>query len=421
MKRVKIDIKLYVASLCLSCLTVSCLSSEEGKDPTSECAITAFSINDIKTVFHYLDHDGNDSTVTRVMSGSDIDFHIDQINGRISTVDSLPTWVDLTHVVPSVTSYGTLFGKAEGDSLYRYIESGSDSLDFSAPYELLVAGYDNLSVKRYLVTFNKSKVDADSLIWTFKDSLDIQGDFQALGRDGRIYTFTTSDDIQCNSVLLFGNKFYALDSNGVVKCSADGTEWTPTALTAQTLMSTDRNYLYGFDGTHIVSSSSMTQWEVCDADSLHRLPVYNISSVAYLTKTNETLQNVVMIGNHDEDDSHTQVWYKLSSKNTINDQKWNYIHITPDNNYALPVFKHISNVFHYLGSLFVLGDGVFYQSVDKGITWRPIKSKMIVPQGFDVSQPVRIVVIGNNIHMIQSGNQVHKGMSWVGRFNGIAG
>ena len=92
---VKMKNFLTTIGLCFvaACLATSCLKEEETVS-SPECAITAFTVGDIKTAMTIQTADGSDSTVTRVLSGSSIHFNIDQLNGTIYSVDSLPRWVN---------------------------------------------------------------------------------------------------------------------------------------------------------------------------------------------------------------------------------------------------------------------------------------------------------------------------------------
>ena len=149
---------------------LACASCIKDDDTTTspECAIVSFSVGSIKsyvTTKKY-DSEGNatDTIVQRTYSGSDIYFNIDQVNGRIYNVDSLPVWIDLSRVVPSYTCYGSLFGKVvEGDELFYHLTSGKDFIDFSKPVELVCVSTDGLSSKYYTVDIRKHVSATDTL------------------------------------------------------------------------------------------------------------------------------------------------------------------------------------------------------------------------------------------------------------------
>lgn len=420
--------KIYIGKIVCACLFTmailsSCITSDDNNISSSpECAITAFSIADIKSEIHIQSYDGGDSTYTKTLSGSEVTFNIDQLNGLITTVDSLPNWVDLTEVTATVTSYGTLYVEKE-DNIYYLFSSGSDTLDFSRPRTFVVAAYDNESAKKYTVRFNKSVADADSLIWTEEGEIDIQGKMKLFENNGLLYVFEENDQnlkVNFNSIQLFQSAFYGVDSEGFVCKSENGEDWERTALKAQTLLAADQYYLYGFDSTRIVATSDLKEWKENGSKNIQDLPTKNVSSVSYSSSTNHSLQNVVMIGNKDKETTeYTTVWYKLSAQEEANDQNWNYINVTPDNSFGLPLFNNMSNIFNYFGILYVIGDGWMYSSVDNGISWRKLTENILVPTNYNPSLPTYALTAGNQILLVQSGNDTEKGHLWTGHFNGL--
>ena len=396
----------------------SCIE-DESVEPTPECAITAFSISDIKTIIHTLGYDGGDSTYTRTLSGGEVKFNIDQINGRIYNIDSLPNWVDITHVVPSVTAFGSVYCKPDKDSLYYYLTSGKDSVDFTTPVNMLVTGTDGVSYKKYTVTISKSIADADSLIWTLADSaLAVSGDFRTLVVNDTVRIFQANDDVDYRTVQVFGEWFVGVDADGNVKTSSDGIRWTQTALPKVTsLLSSDRYYLHGFNGSSFVSTSDLVSWEPSGMTDLGKVPTSKVSSVSYPSKTNENLMNVVLVGQTPEDTTHSVTWFKMSAPLDIVNQEWSYIGITSENSYGLPHFSNMSNIFMYNGAINIIGDGYLYLSHDNGITWKRQERFLIMPKDFDDSLPVQCVVAQDYVYLIQSGDGTRNGRMWKGYIN----
>lgn len=424
MKGMNLYIKTSICCLGLMALITSCLNTND-VEKTSECAITAISIADIKSTIHTTAYDGTDSTYTRTMSGKEIRFNIDQINGIVTTIDSLPNWVDLTRVVPTITCYGTPCYMNPTDSVYYAFANGADSLDFSAPANILIIGTDGQSYKKYTVKINKRVADSDSLLWTFKENVDLKGDFRLVQNNGKTYFFQKCDTIDFQSATAFNGMLYALNSDGIVCRSEDGRTWKATSLAAEKLLASDNYHLYALaevgNGMEIVQTADLTSWTGCGSANIDKIPSGNISSVAYSTKTNQSLQNVVMIGNPaDKTSKYVPVWYKLSAPDAENDQNWNYIGFAPDNQFTLPVFTQMSNIFLYRGTLYVIGDGKIYSSVDNGISWRELQKKMILPADFSKERQCGVVTEGNYIHLFQSGDEEVPGKEWIGKFNGLA-
>ena len=414
-------VQVVCCCLLMIALMCSCISGDDSTDPSPECAITAFSISDIKSTIHTTGYDGSDSTYTKTLSSSEVTFNIDQINGTITTVDSLPNWVDLAGVVPSITSYGYVY--VEKDSIYYYFTSGTDTVDFTTPRNFLVVGTDGVSAKKYKVTFNKSIADADSLLWMEETVTEEKGNFRILARNDSVFCFTENDDttILFSSVQMFNSKFYATDKEGYLCESSDGVNWSRTSKTVDMLLAADKNYLYAYDGNSIIATSDLVNWTENGNSNMAKLPMRNVSAVAYSTKTNQTLQNVVMVGNAavPANEKYTYVWYKISSADETNNQKWGYINVSSDNSFGLPVFSQMSNVFNYRGYLYVIGDGYFYRSVDNGISWRKLTTKMLVPDDFVLDLPIQALAIDNYIYLMQSADDTQSGHIWIGRFNGL--
>lgn len=418
MRKIKTYIKAVFACLILTSFFPSCIE-DEAVNPTPECAITAFSISDIKTTIHTFGYDGSDSTYTRTLSGSEVKFNIDQINGRIYNVDSLPNWVDITHVIPSITAYGNIYRKNSSDSIYYYLTSGKDSVDFTNPVELAVTGTDGVSFKKYTVTLSKSIADADSLVWTAADTtLSITGDFRTLVINDTVQVFQENDDVDFRSIQVFDNQFVGVDKDGFVKVSNDGVCWTQMMLPkVKTLLSADPYFLHGFDGESFVSTMDLVSWKKSGNTDVNKVPVANVSSVFFSSKTNENLMNVVLVGQTPNDPTHSVAWYKLSAPLDIVNQNWQYIGITSENSYALPYFSNMSNVFIYNGAINIIGDGYLYLSYDNGITWKRQTRFLMMPDDFDRSLPTQCVVAQDYIYLIQSGNGSRKARLWKGYIN----
>lgn len=418
MKHTKNYIKTVLSCLILASSVCSCIEDSDTVQ-TPECAITSFAIADIKTTIHTLGYDGSDSTYTRTLSGDDVSFNIDQINGRIYNIDSLPNWVDITHVIPTISTYGSVYAKLASDSLYYYVTSGSDSIDFTNPVEMLSVASDGTGYKKYIVTVSKAISDADSLIWMLADStLSLTGEFKILARNDTIQLFQENDDVEFRSIQAFNNQFVGIGADGSVKTSLDGISWTTTELSRiKSLMATDSYYLYGFDGSMFLSTGDFLTWTKSGDSNISYVPQKNVSAVYYSSKSNSYQKNVVLVGQTPEDTTHSVVWYKLSSAVDLVNQDWSYIKITDDNDYALPYFSSMSNAFVYNGAINIIGDGYLYISHDNGITWKRQENYLMVPAGFDPALPTQCVVSNEYLYLVQSGDGTRSGKIWKGYIN----
>ncbi len=412
----------------VSCLT-SCLSDDDS-EATPQCVITAFSVGNITTTLVTTASDGSDSTYTRTINGSSIKFSIDQVNGKICSVDSLPNWVDLTRVVPTITYGGNIYARLNADENYYAVTSGSDSIDLSTPMDFLVTASDGVSYRHYTAVIYKSSANADSLLWTELDNdLKITEGQKMVECNGLLYVYgicegkimtstsedgiqwttpvtlqTTADSIDCSSVMVFKEQFYATDGKGKLYCSTDGVTWAlATDQSVQTLLACDPTYLYAYDGQSIIATTDLVNWNVNGSDNLDMLPQTDISHTSYTTHTNDALTVCVMTGRTDNSADNAVVWYKVSSENEESNQTWDYITVTEENTYPLPALEGL-NMFHYNDALYAIGgtDNVFYKSVDNGITWREVEQYQFPPTTLKAGKHIATVVVDKHIYMVQT-------------------
>lgn len=391
---------------------VSCMNDEEIV-PTPECAITSFSVGSIKslvTIKKY-DKDGNatDTTVSRTIGGAEIAFNIDQLNGKIYNVEELPNWVNLTRVVPSFSGYGNVYGRVgqAGDSLFYTLSSGNDSIDFSKPVELLCVALDGVSTKRYTVEMRKSEKDLTMMEWAKSASnVDLDGVKKLFFTSDKVFAFAKNGEgknfvcvntigagaawavktempisgLDCSSVVMFNDKFYAIDAEGYIYCSVPETvtdEWTKVSEKKMArLLCADDFRLYAYDGNAIVGSENMSEWQEYGTMDLDKLPETSVGSMCYKSRTNENISIVVMTGVTENNAINGVSWYKVSSADPSIDQKWSYMQVTLDNAYGLPRLGNLS-VARSKGALYAIGtkNGKyerFYRSQDNGLTWHAL-------------------------------------------------
>ena len=427
-------------------LLVACVEGEDAVF-SPKCAILSFSVGNITssvTTKKY-DSEGNatDTVVQRVLSGSDIAFNIDQVNGRIYTVDSLPKWVDLTHVVPSFSSYGNVFGKTvEGDDTYHGITSGKDSINFSKTLELVCVSTDGVSTKNYTVDIYRHVSNTDTLEWkAVASDLEICGLNKAFCADGRVFAFAKNaegrdvvacadeDDpsawvavtvpVECGSVVLFGGSFYGLGADGYIYKSApdqlDAAWQRASDMKVERLLAADKYYIYAYDGIAIVGSADLSTWTEQGSADLDMLPETAINSCNYASRTNGNLQTVVMTGTTSKNADNGVSWYKVSSADSNTNQRWAYIRVTADNPYGLPLLSNLS-VTCYNGALYAIGMSgeryaTLYRSDDNGITWHAQMEKYLIPIDLNSANgAASIVTVGEEMWIIQENGQIWRGV-----------
>ncbi|MCH5176140.1 MAG: hypothetical protein J1F40_09655 [Prevotellaceae bacterium] len=424
---------------------VACVKDQE-VESSPKCAILSFSVSNITSSVTTKKYDSNgnatDTVVRRVVSGSDIHFNIDQVNGRIYTVDSLPKWIDLTRVVPVFSSYGNVFGKVvENDETYYGIASGSDSINFSKTVELLCVSTDGLSSKTYKVDMYRHTSDMDTLEWkSVTSDLKISGLNKAFSIEGKVFAFAknavgenvvtcTDNDpaawsapvvipVDCGSIVVFRGAFYGLGADGYIYKSAPAqlaTEWEKVSdISVERLLAADDYYIYLYDGMAIIGSADLSTWTEQGSADLDMLPETAINSCNYVSRTNSNMQTVVMTGTTSKNTENGVSWYKVSSTDSNTNQKWSYIRVTADNPYGLPLLGNLS-VTRYEGALYAIGveeEGyqTLYRSDDNGITWHVQAEKYLIPADLDAANgAASIVAVGEEMWIIQESGQIWRG------------
>ena len=446
----KLDKKHTFRSMAVLMMTVFVLASCLGSDDietTPQCAITSFEVNSITcdALAKKYDQYGNatDTIVTKTMYGSQIYFNIDQLNGHIYTVDSLPNWVNLEKVVPVVYAQGDLFYKLQPeDELYYQLESGKTIINFSKTVELLCASTDGLSKRIYTVDLYKHTGNTDTLEWKpISSDLAITGASKVFYVDGKVFVFAQNEEeqpvmtfaeadnaktwsepvsipVENGSIVLFNNNFYGLSNDGYIYRSAPeqlGATWDKASdQVVERLLAADAYYLYAYDGTSIIGSSDLITWNVEGTEDLDMLPETSINAIANPSNTNQNLQITVMTGLSSQNKQNGVTWCKSSSMDTSINQPWAYIQVTLDNAYGMPHFDYAS-VTYYEGALFAIGveDGAYnelYRSDDNGITWHPQSKKYPMPTDLKPANGVAsIVAVDKNLWIIQENGKVWQG------------
>ena len=440
-----ISIISFVITCFLFVFVSSCIKDDEVENSPT-CVITSISVNDITTYLTTKASDGTDSLYTRTISGSNIKFNIDQVNGRIYSIDSLPSWTNLKRVVASFSYVGELYAMWGADSIYYPISNGKDSLDLSTPLDLLVVATDGISSKHYTAVIYRYTANADSLLWTEPTYFDFQptSNSKLIAANDQLYLFadeegkptvrygdidgsawliypeltTTATHLDCQSVQYYNGKFYALDTDGTIYTSTDGVTWEATSTrTVQKLLAADRFYLYAFDGSQIIATADLNTWTANGNRHLDMLPEQYITSTAYDTRTNSNLQVNVMAGLTSQHVDNAVVWYKIAAKEQASNQQWDYITVSSENQYPLPALNHLA-IFHYNDALYALGgdNKTFYKSEDNGITWKQVTEYQFPPAALKANKPVSIAVSGDYIIMIQASDEGTATM-WKGKIN----
>lgn len=436
---------LLLSLAVMATLATSCMKDDDEIQSSPECVITKFTVGDIDTEVSIKLASGKDTIVTRTIGGSSVAFNIDQINNKIYSVDSLPSWVDISGVIPTVNSTGYVYIKEGDETDFHQFASGTDSVDFTKPVKFLVIATDGVSTKEYTAQIFKKDSEADSLAWKTVDGADLQleGAHRTLTLADRIYVFSESEgqavvtsssflsegaswrkpaqltceqgSVDWTSVVAYDGYLYALNTEGHICRSTNderGETWSVVSdRVFARLLGTDELYLYACDESGIWGSADLQNWAECGSSDLDMLPETNIATVSYVSKTNPAMRNAVMCGLTSANSDNAVVWYKVSSANESINQKWNYVQVAADNVYACPKLDNLSIICHNAEMYAIGGNNAgIYVSADNGISWHlQTKKKLLPAEVTGQSTPASMVAGNGYLWLIQSGGKVWRG------------
>ena len=436
---------LLLSLAVMAALATSCMKDDDEIQSSPECVITKFTVGDIDTEVSIKLASGKDTIVTRTIGGSSVAFNIDQINNKIYSVDSLPSWVDISGVIPTVNSTGYVYIKEGDETDFHQFASGTDSVDFTKPVKFLIIATDGVSTKEYTAQIFKKDSEADSLAWKAVEGADLQleGAHRTLTLADRIYVFGESEgqaivtsssflsegaswrkpaqltceqgSVDWNSVVAYNGYLYALNTEGHICRSTNderGETWSVVSdRVFARLLGTDELYLYACDESGIWGSADLQNWAECGSSDLDMLPETNIATVSYVSKTNSAMRNAVMCGLTSANSDNAVVWYKVSSANESINQKWNYVQVAADNVYACPKLDNLSIICHNAEMYAIGGNNAgIYVSADNGISWHlQTKKKLLPAEVTGQSTPASMVAGNGYLWLIQSGGKVWRG------------
>ncbi len=446
MKRILLPFALLLAALCVC---TSCLKSDKDSEVTyyNDTAITGFTLGTVNRYLHTTSKSGADSVYKATYAGSAYKFYIDQQKGEIFNPDSLPYGTDAAHLLCTITTKnsGTVIIKDNDSDTQKYFNS-NDSLDLSKPCTLRVISNDGTATRDYLLWVNVHKETTDKIVWSEGDVVGetsaVLKDFKTMrlldardhmvllgsnGQDTKLITYWAGtgwkvyneqlDAEAVENVVAMGNDVYFLSYDRLWCHKADG---STTAVEASTvprrLLAATDNKLYGVgaDGSMAVSTDEGRTWtaEEMDSDS-NLLPTEDVTSAFWTLRTNDDVQQLVMVGNRSEQADATGATAQVWSKTIDPDEqtRWNYI--TPESAiYPLPRM-HGVNIVRYGDALVALGGPYFsggsttsntitmYVSRDGGINWQS-DSRFFLPTSLTEGVFGMTIDTGNRIWIVNA-------------------
>ncbi len=403
----------------------------------------------------------------------DVKFSIDQLNGLIFNMDSLPYGTKLEkaickieYVSSSAVSSLKVMQEAVGDTIDW---NGTDSLDFSKPVKFQVIAYDGVTKKEYISKINIHTVIPDTLEWslyateitgqTMKEQKVIMVPYE--GRDcyflyaqpagtslpyrlfysevSDMKTWTPlellglpTDKIILSQITEYEGTYYVPSTDGILYASPAGRSWSPVADAPYI------SYVLGDvkEGGRQTSAMSV----IVKEDDILKFGARD--SKGAWTIGNAVPENFPVSGFGKENyaslyNSYLMVVGGRTANNQLSNYSWGTIDgvdwalLTDENsNYFIKregvMVTAYDDKIYLIGGIDAAGKAYsdIYETIDKGLTWSLVDSMIVLPntyreRGFSsiiVDKDQYISIFGGK--MSTNGNVMQE--IWRGRINRLA-
>ncbi|MDH6343209.1 hypothetical protein M2134_002089 [Parabacteroides sp. PM6-13] len=437
--------------LMSSCLgdSSSTIEAEAAKD----CQITEFTLNsgDVEEL-------------------SNVKFTIDQINGLIFNLDSLPYGSDLKMAVCNLTYASTVLSleytpEAVGDTVMTYSET--DSIDFSKPVKFIVTAYDGLTKKNYTARVNTHQIIPDTLEWEFyakEESFPIKMKEQQVvpfaynGQEGyllygqpagaglpyRLY-FSALDDminwepialeglptdeIMLYQMVCFDQALYVPSVNGKLYKSVDGQRWSvvgDTPYVAYIISDVKEGGRSKAALAVVIEEAGELKFAAMDGEGLWTVgetipedfPLIGFGKEYYSSHYNSYL---MIVGGRTLSNQLTNqswgtmdgvLWARLSDINASYFAAREGVMVTA-----------YDDKIYLIGGIDAAGNAYrdIYESIDKGVTWQKVTALIILPDTYRARGYGSVIVDKNQYINIFGGKTSANGNVlreiWRGRIN----
>ena len=414
-KKHKSNMKKYtylITFLSIILLTLtSCLKSDGALEVKEYpyAVLRSVSIDDIHTKYTIKGSDGNDSTITKKVIGSNYPFTIDQENNIAYNVDSLPVGTDVTRVSTYISCDGIAYLYVDSLDSFKS-QVSTDSLDFTNPLRLRIVSTDKSYSREYQIRLNVHTIDPDQLYWNklsttpdatsselrliaAKEALylfgtDTEGKLslataaQADASAWTVQSTTAPTALNLNSITLFNDNFYAV-AEGKLYTSADGATWEnlpcEKSLTTLFAASDKDNIMWAATTDSLATTADPAAGFTAVQPLSKRFPLNNLSWTIAPLRTNMNINRYILIGGTPQEPQQPKLWGKLS-----NEKKWVEYHPSSYQNKLCPELKSLT-IIPYDSKLYAIGGSgtvegkrvealsTIFISRDNGLTWEAAK------------------------------------------------
>lgn len=410
-------IKILSIMLMLACFVslVSCMNDDTEVVSYDEAALASFSLGTLQRTYDTKTAAGKDTTVTVSYTGTQYPFYIDQINGTVWNVDSLPCG---THIDKALCNMAAVNGgmicllNQTRDSVNVW--QSTDSVDLSYDRGLRVFSNSGKYMRDYNIHVNVSKVAKRATEWYAMPAAEQIGGLLAgmrairvgdemvvYGSDGeKTAAYSTADGKTWNSAGIYADAdawknivgadgvAYMLNADGMLLRSEVVGVFETVADMAETgvvqLAGGSKSQLFGLtaDGNIMLSTDNGNTWKpdtLLDDKDASLLPDANICMVTMKHKINTDMTMDFMIGTSKNEENTAVVWRKIEGE-PERFAGWDCINVGNDNKKArLPKLDDMCVVNTDKGYLVAIGgvnDGdaktmkkAIWVSMDQGLTW----------------------------------------------------
>ncbi|NDV66387.1 DUF6242 domain-containing protein [Bacteroides sp. 224] len=419
-----------VSTLFLTLAVTSCLDSNDNIEYSSDDTIKAFSLDTIYGVTYK--------------------FTIDQVNGLIYNVDSVPFRADtiINKILIKTLSHSGYVLSGDPDTLF----TTTDSLDFSRtmdePLRISVISQDQNHRKDYKIEVRRHLQEPDELVWRqVSESFSAgkaTGEQKSVMLNNQLLTFISNEtalrrvnennswlweelnitglptEIKLSTITNYNNTLYAVSTDGkVYESDEDGDTWEVSlAISGNvvTLIAAFPNYIAGIvtkDGTPYFAITKVdgnnipTEWEL-QKKVPASFPTENLSSTVY--KTNTGMYKYMVVG---KSANKTFPWFSFDGKN--------WAESNTASSYYCPAMNQ-PTIMHYAGQLYIFGEDLstFYTSLD-GLIWKPVTKHVMFPKELKENEDNYSTIIDedNNLWIFRS-SSTGTDEAWRGRVNKLS-
>jgi hypothetical protein len=443
----KKDIVLLIVG-CMMILMASCLGNDD---------IDTAEIKDAQISSFVLSHDS-------ITDLENVKFTIDQVNGHIFNMDSLPFGTQVNKIVCTLAYRTGVSGvkvvqEAVGDTTIWW--NGTDSLDFSKPVKFTAQAYDGVTTKTYTAWVNIHQVIPDLMVWeryssrmtgTIADKQKIVA-YPYEGADAYLmYVKTTGnrlyyslatearnewkelplsglpETVDISRITLYENTLYA-SGDGLFYQSGDGLNWvkvenTPVVKTILGVVKEGRNapsqlatIVESENAYFFAGMNKEKQWETGDLVP-GNFPVSGFGDISYYRMDKEYL--TVVAGEDKDGKLLNTTW------TTGNALSWAYFSGEQENFFekkAGVMLALYDDNFYLAGGINAEGKASkdIHVSMDNGITWSPADSLKAFPSEY-IARGYASIHVDANKNMFIFGGKTSKDAKtldeiWRGRIN----